>query len=95
MVERYGAFVCEEDLPFREFDDIICAAGFGEEGLRQRLGKGTAGDGDFKDLVALNAGILGAEDIGSQRWREIVNAGKGEEVGLLSHNDELRISFGE
>ena len=85
MVEGDGAFVCEEYLPFREIDYIVGTAGFGEEGLCESLGERTAGDGDFEDLVALDAGILGAEDVASENRREDVDTGEGEEVGLFTH----------
>lgn len=82
MVEGDGPLVGEEDLPFGELDGVFGGGGLCKEGLSERLGEGTAGHGDFEGIVALDAGRLALNDIGSQSRGESVDVGEREEVRL-------------
>lgn len=83
VVEGHGALVGEEDLPLTKVDGVFGAGGRGEQGLRQRLGEGTARDGDLEGTVTTQAGILCLDDVGSQSGRELADRWVGVEVWLL------------
>ena len=56
--------------------------------MREGFGEGAAGDGNFEDFVALDAGVLGVDNVGAEGGREGIDAGEGEEVGLFTHLDD-------
>lgn len=82
VVQGDGALISKEDFPFGEVDDVVGAGGGGEEGCGEGFGEGAARDGDFEGVVALDAGLLGLDDVGAEGRGEGVDAGEGVEVGL-------------
>lgn len=74
MVQRHGALVGEEDFPLGKVDDVCGTGRRGQEGRGERLGERAAGDGHLEGVVALNAGVLALDHVGSQGLREGVGA---------------------
>ena len=89
VIERDSSFIREKDLPFGETDGIVWIGRFGKESLREGFWEGATGDGNFEDFVALDAGVLGVDYVGSEGGREGVDGGEGEEVGLFTHCDDV------
>ena len=82
VVEGHGALVGEEDFPFGEVDDVFGAGGRRQQSGGEGFGQGAAGDGDLEGVVALDACLLGLDDVGAEGGGEGVDAGEGVEIGL-------------
>ena len=57
--------------------------------MGQCLWEGTARDGHFEGVVAVDAGVLALDNIGSEGAGEAADVGKGEKVRISSHRDGL------
>jgi len=89
VIERDSSLVCEENLPFVEFDSVFGPAGLCEECLRKRFWERATRDRYFEGVVALDAGGLTLDYVGSERGCEAIDAREDEEVGLSCHGETL------
>ncbi len=88
VIERHGSLVGEEHLPFVEPDGIFCGAWRREESLRERLRERAAGHSYLEGVMAVEAGCLAGNDVGSEGGGQRVDGGEREEVWLSCHLDD-------
>jgi len=69
---------------------LFGAGGFREESMRESLGEGATGNGNFEGAMALNAGVLALYYIGTKSGCEGVNGREGEEIWVAHRCDFCR-----